>query len=158
MIAPDRFWARVTQGGDCWEWRAERLRGGYGRLRVEGRKMLAHRVAWTLANGPIPDGVFVCHRCDNPPCCNPSHLFLGTHLDNTRDRDRKGRNVNLLGEQHALAKLTAEKVQEIRALTQRGWTRAAIGRRFGVTDRCVASVISGRTWRHLAIPMFGGGT
>jgi hypothetical protein len=90
VIAPERFWARVEKlSTGCWEWSGFRnlARGGYGY--VEGRR--AHRVAWELANGPIPEGLHVCHRCDNPPCCNPSHLWLGTDLDNARDKIAKRR-------------------------------------------------------------------
>jgi HNH endonuclease len=76
----------------CWEWQRQRNWGGYGRLTLPNqRKILAHRLAWELEFGPIPDGLWVLHRCDNPPCCNPAHLFLGTTLDNTRDMDAKGR-------------------------------------------------------------------
>lgn len=81
------FWAQVHKSGDCWEWKGKRYPSGYGRH----SKFYAHRVAYELVHGPIPAGMFVCHRCDNPPCCNPAHLFLGTPEDNAKDRERKGR-------------------------------------------------------------------
>jgi HNH endonuclease len=94
LFSIDRFWSKVDRSGGavtCWPWTGWK-RGGYGRLRVEGRKQVsAHRFVWETVHGTIPDGLGVLHRCDNPCCCNPKHLFLGTPLDNARDRDAKGR-------------------------------------------------------------------
>lgn len=91
----DKFWDHVDcQGEDeCWCWTASRLPSGYGRVRFEKKSTYAHRVAWILTHGPIPEGMVVCHHCDNPPCCNPKHLFVGTQADNVHDRDRKGRGI-----------------------------------------------------------------
>lgn len=89
-----RFWDKVCFGQPdaCWEWAGARKGSqGYGEFGVNRMPATAHRVAWELTHGPIPDGLFVLHRCDNPPCCNPAHLFLGTHQDNMADRDAKGR-------------------------------------------------------------------
>lgn len=85
----DRFWSNVDRTGDCWIWIGSRLPSGYGRI---GGRGYAHRVSWALANGPIPAGMCILHRCDNPPCVNPSHLWIGTVADNMHDRDRKGRH------------------------------------------------------------------
>ena len=108
-MQPDsqRFWRQVARGepGDCWRWLGG-TRKGYGRFKLKGRMVTAHRHAYELEVGPIPDGLFVLHECDNPSCVNPRHLFLGTQLDNIRDRDKKGRHVACHGERHGEAKLT----------------------------------------------------
>jgi hypothetical protein len=93
----ERLWSRVDIRGpnDCWEWKGKCSAGGYGRIRIGGGgspESAASRVAWIITNGDIPEGLFVCHRCDNPPCCNPAHLFLGTAQDNVADMVAKGRN------------------------------------------------------------------
>ena len=94
MDEQERFWSRVDRSpGGCWEWTGRRARGGYGEIWWHGRDQRSHRVAWELLEGPIPEGLFVCHHCDNPPCVRTSHLFLGTALDNNRDRQAKGRTT-----------------------------------------------------------------
>jgi len=94
--AIDRFWSKVAKAGagDCWPWSASTVRGGYGKFSIESRYVQAHRLSWVLAHGQISGALLVLHRCDNPPCVNPSHLFLGTHLDNVIDMYAKGRQPN----------------------------------------------------------------
>lgn len=96
----ERFWAKVQKGPGCWTWTGCRDDHGYGMFRPYGRKASArraHRVAWELTHGPIPAGMFACHKCDNPQCVRPAHLFLGTPADNAHDRDKKGRWVDHWG-------------------------------------------------------------
>jgi hypothetical protein len=102
---PGRFWEKVLKTDGCWVWIAARNPLGYGLASVESRTIKAYRVSWELSNGPIPKGLCVLHRCDNPPCVNPDHLFLGTIRDNNIDRQRKGRTKNLdLGPGHYRAR------------------------------------------------------
>jgi len=97
-----RFWAKVRLGspGECWEWTASRNATGYGQFCFGGTKRRAHRVAYALTHGEIPAGMCALHRCDNPPCVNPAHLFLGTQEDNNADRDEKGRQRSPCGDRH----------------------------------------------------------
>lgn len=87
----ERFFEKVDRSGDCWIWNGSRDGKGYGSFYLEGRLHKAHRAAWMLLKGPIPDGIEACHRCDTPPCCNPDHIFLGTHAENMADARTKGR-------------------------------------------------------------------
>ena len=86
------FFRRVEKTDQCWLWLAGKNKDGYGKVKIHGRSLQAHRVSWEIHHGPIPAGLNVLHRCDNPACVNPAHLFVGTALDNNRDRDAKGRN------------------------------------------------------------------
>lgn len=104
------FWSKVAKAGanDCWPWTGCRMRSGYGQHSANGCRVLAHRRAWELTNGPIPAGKYVCHHCDNPSCCNPAHLFLGTQTDNMRDAAGKGRckGCQVSGDAHYMRQRT----------------------------------------------------
>jgi hypothetical protein len=156
----ERFWAQVQRAGpdQCWIWMGRRAssRGDYGAFDIRSRTGKrfrphhAHRVAWELTYGPVPDGLFVCHRCDNPPCCNPAHLFLGSAADNNHDKCAKGRQV--FGERHGQAKLTASAVAEMRRRFASGESLCALARAFGVHCSTAGSAIHGLTWRHVSEP------
>lgn len=145
----DRFWAKVAFGAGCWEWTGGRFSNGYGSLRVGGRRLLAHRVAWEHVFGST-SGLLVLHHCDNPPCVRPDHLFLGTHEDNTRDMDAKHRRVTgtSVGEANGSAKLTVDQVKWIRTLgTTHKVKRRKIADIFHVSLPLVEKILSGRLWR-----------
>lgn len=150
-----RFWEKVsvTAPDECWLWRASFTRGGYGQFTVPrgGRWITrrAHRVAWTLTNGPIRDGLYVCHRCDNPPCCNPAHLFLGTHHDNVKDMDAKGRRVTKVraGEAASNAKLRETDVARIRALYATNlFPQSQLAELYELSQTGVSAIIRGQSW------------
>lgn len=151
MSSPSSFWARVVANGPgvCWEWSGHRVTQGYGRLRINGHRWMAHRYAWTVMNGDIPAGQEVCHRCDNPPCCNPAHLFLGTHAENMADMAGKGRARPPVGTDHSNSKITPAIVRDIRDLRQQGWTLARIGRQFNIHLSNVSLIANGKAWGHV---------
>lgn len=146
-----RFWSKVDKTGDCWIWTAMIGWKGYGRFRADGKSKAAHRVAFELTYGPIPDDLFVCHRCDNPPCVNPTHLFLGTPQDNMRDAAAKGRlgKSSPRGEAIGGHILTEQAVREIRAARAAGVSSIDLERRYGVNQRTIWDAVNRKTWRHV---------
>jgi len=149
---PTQFWRDVTVGEpvQCWLWQGVYDRKGYGTIRRNGHHLGAHRVAYALMVGPIPDGLCVCHTCDTPHCCNPAHLFLGTQADNMRDCKQKGRNHIPCGSLSPSAKLTEHKVLQIRAEYQPGKiTYAGLGKKYHVSKGCIGNIINRKKWRHV---------
>lgn len=147
-----RFWARVIKGDDgaCWRWNAPRHNFGYGTLSKDRTLVSAHRFSWELHFGQIPQGMLVCHGCDNPECTNPEHLFLGTHKDNVQDMIQKRRNVTTPGEKNGTSKLTESDVREIRDMVARGATNTdALADAFSVSRTCINHVIRRSTWAHI---------
>jgi hypothetical protein len=140
----ERFWKYVQRGepDDCWIWTASTDRYGYGQFKMDGKMVKAHRFSYTLAHGPIPDGLHVLHHCDNPPCVNPAHLFPGSHIDNMRDREAKGRGTR--GTANGRCRLTDEEVAEIRNAV--GLQRE-IAERFGISHKTVGNIKRGKTHR-----------
>lgn len=140
------FWSRIAWGGkqECWPWTGGSTGWGYGSMSVGGRQVGSHRIAYILQRGPIPHGLHVLHRCDNPPCCNPDHLFLGTPAANNADRDAKGRQRSRKGEDSPQSKLTARQVIDI-------WTsdepELRLALKYGISTGTVSNIRCGYTWR-----------
>lgn len=150
------FWSKVAKATPdaCWEWQGGRNRGRYGTFPVNRRNVIASRYSWELHFGPIPDGMQVCHKCDNPPCVNPNHLFLGDHLANAHDRDAKGRHKSgppLVGELNPNAKLSNDQRREIVRRNLAGESKKSLAKEFGVARFAVQRIIACRTW-HPGMP------
>lgn len=147
-----RFMAKsvtLNWASGCWLWDGAKNNQGYGVMNVGAHRVqTAHRLAWEIARGPIPEGQCVLHRCDNPSCINPAHLFLGTQKDNAEDREQKGRSP--LGEARPNSKLTVAAVAEIRRIAaEGGMSLRGLGRRYGVCLATIRQVLTGRTWTHV---------
>lgn len=146
---------KINPETGCWEWSAHRCRKqGYGKTCLGGKSFLAHRAMWTVHNGQIPPGADVLHRCDNPPCCNPDHLFLGDDFVNQRDRVAKGRHKgvprNQRGEENKMAKLSEKEVLKIREIYATGRvSQRAIGLSYGVGQGLVSQIITRKIWSHI---------
>lgn len=158
--AEDRFWEKVDRSGGpdaCWPFTGGRNKDGYGKFAVERKvQVRAHRFAWELVNGPMPPGLNGCHRCDNPPCCNPAHIFPGTNAENLADMVAKGRSA--VGERNIMvrhperchtARLTWEQVREIRAIfaQQNPPSHQSVADAYGISRATLRAVIYRQTWR-----------
>lgn len=136
----DRFWSKVIKRGEdeCWEWVAAKNSRGYGVIQICYKSMYAHRIAYELETGEIPDGLCVCHSCDNRSCCNPKHLFLGTGYDNAVDMLLKGRQ--------AKTKLTIDQIKTIRSDKR---SNKELGELYGINRSQVSRIKSGSSWWYL---------
>lgn len=136
---------KITSSG-CWEWTGYTNPDGYGWTSFNGTTLSTHRLSWKFHNGDIPKDLKVLHKCDNRPCINPDHLFLGTQADNVRDMDKKKRRVSLSGENNSQAKLTLKQVGSIKELCEQGVYAKYIAPRFGISMATVYHIKNGRIW------------
>lgn len=151
--APARFWAMVSREPHpkgCWAWQGSTTEGGYGQCTYLGKHEKAHRRAYILTNGPIPIGMSVLHRCDNPPCCNPDHLFKGTLVDNSQDSSNKRRLAQQNG--YGRGKLTSVEVGEIRTKFEGGATQAALAEEYNVTFQNIHRIVRYKSWPGIKSP------
>lgn len=132
----------------CWEWQGCRSPKGYGSIGVNGKVIKTHRAAWIAENGPIPEGLNVLHKCDNPACCRVEHLFLGTNTDNIADKVVKGR---VKGELATNVKLSETQVKEILSTKAKGRAITRLARQYGVARTTIGGILSRRTWSHVEV-------
>lgn len=156
-VRVQRFCARVDSSAGtelCWPWTGSRSKKGYGLLPWKGAPRMAHRFAWALEHGAMPGmDVLVCHRCDNPPCCNPKHLFLGSASDNQRDSVSKGRRAHLVGDRALRGPiLSSADVIQIREARSRGASLQELAERYGVCTTTISHAGTGRNWKCLDAP------
>jgi len=143
-----RFWAKVLKTDTCWLWTGRKA-GGYGRTGTQRTlgTASAHRVAWILTFGEIQDGLRVLHKCDNPPCVNPDHLFLGTDSDNMADKCKKQRQAR--GERQGLSPFVESDIIEIRRLRATGLSFPKIARMYGVPHQTIMRIVKRQVWKHV---------
>lgn len=146
-------WTEVVRRpelGPCWEWNGGKYESGYGQVSTpDGRSKVAHRMAYLAWVGPLEDGQYACHRCDNPPCMNPAHIFAGTHKENMEDCANKDRNVH--GEKTPWSKLTENDVRNIRTAYATGeFSQRELGEAYGVSQSNISFAVRGRTWARVA--------
>lgn len=147
---PELFFSKAQIGPGCWDYMGSGAgTGGYMRISVKGKNTLAHRYAYSVTKGPIPEGKIVCHRCDNKACVNPDHLFLGTHQDNMDDKVAKGRQPK--GENAKQSKLNEIQVLEIMGRRKRGESGPSIAADFPVNVDQIYKITRGQNWRHLHV-------
>ena len=159
----NRLLDRAVKVGTCWEWTGQILPNGYGRISIACKNKLPHRLAYEIFCGQIPEGMFVCHRCDNRTCCNPTHLFLATHAENMADMVRKGRQAKgerngcylhpesvRRGEKNHNSKFTWDMVRKIRDRYAAGGISAyQLAKEYGVTKRTMSQLVKGETWQEV---------
>jgi len=147
-----RFWKYIIKNDDinkCWKWTGSKIKSGYGNISVNDKIKLAHRVSYEMHNGAIPEGMFVCHSCDNPECCNPLHLWIGTNSDNVADKMKKGRLNPNDGMNNPRAILKDQDILEIRKLLLDGVKGAVIARQYGVGKTAICRIKLGKSWANI---------
>lgn len=145
----ERFWSKVNKTDGCWLWTASTKgrHSNYGSFKYNGKTAFAHRVAYLLSKGPIGPKECVCHKCDNPLCVNPEHLFLGSQIDNIADRTKKNRSAQPKGALNPASKITQEQANLIRELYKTGdLSQTALSAQFGVSQVQISNIVNNKSW------------
>jgi len=149
-LLQERFWNNITPADEntCWKWKGNINSNGYGRISIKKKHIYAHRASWIIHFGCIPKGLHVLHHCDNPSCVNPDHLFIGTNLDNIKDKVKKRRQS--VGEERPASKLNNDLVRRIRYLFhEKGYSNKELSKLFGVSRSQISDVSHYKSWRHV---------
>jgi predicted XRE-type DNA-binding protein len=145
---PEDVWKYINKKGEdeCWEWIGA-IHNRYGRFSISGKIKPSHYIVYELINNSIPIGLLVCHKCDNPKCCNPKHLFLGTHGDNMRDMINKGRDKKAFGEMNGNSKIKKKEVDEIKQLySTNNYSQRELAKQFNISQSTIFQIVNRRTW------------
>lgn len=151
----ERFWSKVDKSGNCWNWTGLKFHFGHGSFSIgsrwdnSNRSIGAHRYSWEIHNGKIPNKLCVLHKCDNPSCVKPEHLFLGTRLDNNIDMKHKGRIKTLRGQFNGASKLTSDEVNEIRKLYSKNFRISDLAIKFNISTGNVRHIVRRESWKHI---------
>ena len=148
----ERFWEKVDKSNNegCWIWLAYKNNKGYGEIGIKHKLYLSHRISWIIHFGSIPKGMCVCHKCDNPGCVNPHHLFLGTQKDNMQDMSKKNRANPICGVKHCNAKLSEKQVLEIRKkYSGELGEQMMLSKEYGVSTETISRIVNNKMWKHL---------
>lgn len=145
----NRFMSYVNKTETCWNWTGGTTHFSHGKFWLNNRTIIAHRFSYEIHIGPIPKGLCVLHKCDNPRCVNPDHLFIGTKMDNTTDMYAKGRNNNLKGSANGSSKLTEDQIDEIKRLYRtKKFSQQALADKFNVCQANICNILNGKIWKH----------
>jgi len=146
----DRFYSKVKKTYSCWNWIGGKDKNNCGKFLINRKTYRANRASWQIHKSKIPENLFVLHKCDNPSCVRPSHLFLGTQKDNMRDMVLKGRTVNQRGENNRRAKLTEDKVRKIRELyAKRTVNQKVLAKLFNISYQHISNIVNKKRWKHI---------
>jgi hypothetical protein len=146
----ERFWSFVHKSENCWIWTGSKTTcGGYGQISLKGKPFRANRYSWILHNGSIPKGLMVCHRCDNPACVNPYHLFLGDQTKNMQDMISKKRQNIARGSRKSFSKLTDDKIKMIRNLYKNPFSSKELSTQFCVSKQNILDIVNRKAWKHV---------
>lgn len=148
----ERFWKKVDKRGpdECWEWRRSKNPDGYGKVWLFNKMLYAHRISFEITYGKIPENMRVCHKCDNPGCVNPNHLFLGSQKDNMKDMILKGRAIHYCGEENKSSKLKSKEVCEIRKLYSMGeYSQRFLADKYNISQRTICDIVNNKKWKFI---------